>query len=51
VLGVAASDLGDVGPGLEPLGHKRADGLQHPQPRPELGAVQLDEAVAGQRLA
>jgi hypothetical protein len=30
VVGMAARDLGGVGPGRQPLGHKRADGLQHP---------------------
>ena len=43
-------DLGGVGPGRQPLGHERADGLQHPRPGPEPGAVEVDQAVPGQRL-
>jgi hypothetical protein len=47
---VAAPGLGEVGPGPELLGHEFPDGLQHPQPRAVVGAVELDQAVAGQRL-
>ena len=47
---LAAPDLVGVGPGRQPLGHKLADGLQHPRPGPELRAVEIDQAVAGQRL-
>ena len=38
VVGVPAADLGGVGPGRQPLGHERADGLQHPQPGAVVGA-------------
>jgi hypothetical protein len=45
-----ALDLGDVRPGRQPLGHKRADGLQHPRPGAVAGGVEVDQAVPGQRL-
>lgn len=50
VVGVPPLDLVGAGPGRQPLGHKLADGLQHPGPGPELRAVDIDQAVAGQRL-
>ena len=43
-------ELGGVGPGRQPLGHELTHGLEHPRPRPELRAVEVDQAVAGQRL-
>jgi len=47
VAGVPPGDLGGVGPGREPLGHELANGLQHPRPGPEFGAVEVDQAVPG----
>jgi hypothetical protein len=47
---VAALELGEVGPGPKVLGHELPDGPQHPQAGAELGAVEGDGAVAGQRL-
>jgi hypothetical protein len=47
---VPPPDLAGVGPGGQPLGHERSDGLQHPGPGPEPGAVEVDQAVPGQRL-
>ncbi len=49
-VGVPPADLGGVGPGRQPLGHERADGLQHPQPGAVVGGVEVDQAVPGQRL-
>jgi hypothetical protein len=50
VVGMATADLGDIGPGGQSFGHEHADGLQHPWPAAELGAVEVDQAVAGQGL-
>jgi hypothetical protein len=50
VVRVPPADLGGVGPGRQPLGHKRANRLQHPQPGAVVGRVEMDQAVPGQRL-
>ena len=50
VIGVAAPDLGDVGPSRQPLCDEPADDVQHPQPRAGCGVVELDQAAAGQCL-
>jgi hypothetical protein len=50
VVGVAALDLGAVGPARQPFGDELPDGLQHPRPGTVVGAVELDQAVADQRF-
>jgi len=50
ILGVPALDPGEVGPGRQPLGDERTDGLQHPRPGPVVGWVEVDQAVPGQCL-
>ena len=46
VVGVAAADLGGVGPGAQALGGERADRLEHPRTEAALGLVEAEEAVA-----
>ena len=48
--GVPTGDHSGVGAVREPLTDELPDGFQHPAPGPEVGVVELDQAVPRQRL-
>lgn len=50
VVGVAALDLGRVGPGGQALGDEAADRFEHPRSGAVIGDIEIDQTVTGQRL-